>query len=77
MSAENAYLTYMNGIENSLKLNNTKFLISNNLSIADICFFVSTCNLLYLPLENLSFQINTGLILKKNTKKNTSKPTNY
>jgi len=39
MAAENAYTTYMNGIENSLKLNNTKFLISNNLSIADICFF--------------------------------------
>ena len=39
MAAENAYITYMNGIENSLKLNNTKFLISNNLSIADICFF--------------------------------------
>ena len=29
----------MNGIENSLKLNKTKFIISDNLSIADICFF--------------------------------------
>ena len=35
----NAFITYMNGIENSLKLNKTKFLISDDLSIADICFF--------------------------------------
>ena len=38
-AAENAFVTYMNGIENSLKLNRTKFIISDNLSIADICFF--------------------------------------
>tara|TARA_Y100000589_G_C27116183_1_gene614333 strand:- start:123 stop:926 length:804 start_codon:yes stop_codon:yes gene_type:complete len=39
IAAENAFVTYMNGIENSLKLNKTKFIISDNLSIADICFF--------------------------------------
>ena len=39
IDAEKAYVTYMNGIENSLKLNKTKFLISDDLSIADICFF--------------------------------------
>ena len=29
----------MNGIETSLKLNENKFLISNDMTIADICFF--------------------------------------
>ena len=37
--AEQAYTSYMNGIETSMLLNKTKFLISNRLSIADICFF--------------------------------------
>ena len=39
IDAENAFVTYMNGIENSLKLNKTKFIVSDNLTIADICFF--------------------------------------
>lgn len=39
IATENAFVTYMNGIENSLKFNKTKFIISDNLSIADICFF--------------------------------------
>ena len=29
----------MNGIEKNLSLNKNNFLISNNLTIADICFF--------------------------------------
>ena len=37
--AEKAYKTYMHGIETSLMLNKTTFLISNNMTIADICFF--------------------------------------
>lgn len=39
IDAENAFITFMNGIENSLKLNKTKFIVSDNLTIADICFF--------------------------------------
>ena len=77
MAAENAYTTYMNGIENSLKLNNTEFLISTNLSIADICFFCEYMQFTLYFQENLSFQINIGLILKRNIKKITSRHTNY
>ncbi len=39
LEAEKAYMLYMNGIETSLSLNKTKFIISNQLSIADICLF--------------------------------------
>ena len=38
-SAEDAYKSYMHGIETNLMLNKNNFLISNDLSIADICFF--------------------------------------
>ena len=37
--AEEAYKSYMNGIETCLKLNENKFLISNDMTIADVCFF--------------------------------------
>ena len=38
-AGEVAYKSYMNGIETSLNLNKNNFLISNDLTIADICFF--------------------------------------
>ena len=38
-SAENSYKSYMDGIETNLMLNKNNFLISNDMSIADICFF--------------------------------------
>ena len=38
-SAENAYKSYMDGIETNLMLNKNNFLIANDMSIADICFF--------------------------------------
>ena len=38
-SAEDAYKSYMHGIETNLMFNKNKFLISNDISIADICFF--------------------------------------
>ena len=37
--ADNAYRAYMNGIETNLMLNKSNFLISNDMTIADICFF--------------------------------------
>ena len=37
--ADNAYRAYMHGIETNLMLNKSNFLISNDMTIADICFF--------------------------------------
>ena len=37
--AEEAYISYMDGIETSLMLSKNKYLLSNDMTIADVCFF--------------------------------------
>ena len=37
--AEEAYISYMEGIETNLMLSKNKYLLSNDMTIADVCFF--------------------------------------
>ena len=53
--AENAYTVFLNGIENSLKENNKKYLISNNLTIADICFFGELSQFLFYETKAMKY----------------------
>ena len=53
--AENAYTTFLNGIENSLKENNKKYLVSNNLTIADICFFGELSQFLFYETKAMKY----------------------
>ena len=53
--AENAYTIFLNGIENSLKENNKKYLVSNNLTIADICFFGELSQFLFYETKAMKY----------------------
>ena len=58
--AENAYTVFLNGIENSLKENNKKYLISNNLTIADICFFGELSQFLFYETKAMKYLGNAS-----------------
>ena len=38
-NAKDAYVTYMNGIESALNSNKSPYIVGNQLTLADICFF--------------------------------------
>ena len=54
-TAENAYTSFLNGIEKNLKENNKKYLVSNNLTIADICFFGELSQFLFYETKAMNY----------------------
>ena len=54
-TAENAYTSFLNGIEKNLKENNKKYLVSNNLTIADICFFGEFSQFLFYETKAMNY----------------------
>ncbi len=54
-TAENSFILFFNGIEESLKNNNKKYLVSNNLTIADICFFCEFSQFLFYETKAMKY----------------------
>ncbi|OUU63719.1 MAG: hypothetical protein CBC22_00270 [Alphaproteobacteria bacterium TMED62] len=68
--AENAYSIFLNGIEKNLKENRKKYLVSNNLTIADICFFAELSQFLFYETKAMRYlRKEKESIFYKNKKK--------
>ena len=57
-NTEIAYTTFLNGIEKSLEESKKKYLVSNNLTIADICFFAEFSQFLFYETKAIGYSEN-------------------